>query len=760
MPLSARLGLTLVALLSAAAPATRAQGLLGYWPEKLVPARPETREELNRAEALKQYGLGTFHENGHRLLAAVRAYEEATRLDPEAAAPFRALVPLYLGLDRLDDALAACKKVVALDPGDYETWHLYARQLHVHNQPKEAATAFERALACARLKDHPELAVQIAFDLATLRETLSEFDKAEAAYLEVMKLLNEPAALIESADISREEIDARAADTYERLGRVALRAGKHDHAKEYFIKARDKVKEKDPVRAKRLAYNLAELYLARQEWQPALEALDEYLETLPQSTEAYRAKIQALQKLGRDKEVVGMLEKYAIRDAQNSALKLLYADQLGASGRFVDAERLYREMARATAAPEVYRGLFKLYADANQAGRLLDELDDTLGKAAGKNDDDEPDADAAARGRAMIVVLREDPALVRALMQPARERLKAGGRYNASTTYFLGVLAARTNQLDAAEEMFRDCLQRNQGRRPRLLQTEADVYQGLLRVLRLGHKNEAIVEVCREGLQRARATQGFFFHINAAQALARLGKLADALKEADAAIANCPESSRLFCRETRVRILIQAQRYDQAAAESLELLKEFSNPEELREIRHTLSIIYSAAREYAKAEEQLQILLDADPNDATANNDLGYQWADQGKNLEQAEKLIRKALELDRKQRLTGTVVDTDADRDNAAYIDSLGWVLFRRGHHEAARKELEKAVALPDGADDPLVWDHLGDVCARMGDTTRAKEVWTRAVGLYENGGERQPDDHYKEIKQKLKLLEQEKQR
>jgi len=163
-------------------------------------------------------------------------------------------------------------------------------------------------------------------------------------------------------------------------------------------------------------------------------------------------------------------------------------------------------------------------------------------------------------------------------------------------------------------------------------------------------------------------------------------------------------------------------------------------------------VVYSAAKDYAKAEEQLQILLENDANDATANNDLGYQWAEQGKNLEQAEKLIRKAIELDRKQRVTGTVLGTDADRDNAAYVDSLGWVLFRRGRLDAARKELEKAVALPEGVEDPTVWDHLGDVCFRLGDKAKAKEAWTKAVELYEVAHERMIDDRYKEIKEKLK--------
>jgi tetratricopeptide (TPR) repeat protein len=91
-----------------------------------------------------------------------------------------------------------------------------------------------------------------------------------------------------------------------------------------------------------------------------------------------------------------------------------------------------------------------------------------------------------------------------------------------------------------------------------------------------------------------------------------------------------------------------------------------------------LSTVYSAAKKSAEATEQLQLILEQDPNDATANNDLGYMWADEGKNLAEAEKLIRKALALDREERTKGKAVGPDADRENAAYADSLGWVLFR----------------------------------------------------------------------------------
>ena len=64
-------------------------------------------------------------------------------------------------------------------------------------------------------------------------------------------------------------------------------------------------------------------------------------------------------------------------------------------------------------------------------------------------------------------------------------------------------------------------------------------------------------------------------------------------------------------------------------------------------------------------------MLDEFPDDAGAMNDLGYLWADQDKNLQRARRMIRKAV---------------DAEPDNAAYRDSLGWVLFRLGRYPAGR--------------------------------------------------------------------------
>jgi Flp pilus assembly protein TadD len=167
----------------------------------------------------------------------------------------------------------------------------------------------------------------------------------------------------------------------------------------------------------------------------------------------------------------------------------------------------------------------------------------------------------------------------------------------------------------------------------------------------------------------------------------------------------------------------------------------------------TLSRTYQTLGRHDESEAELQAVLDLDPNDATVNNDLGYGLADRNKDLDRAERLIRKALELDRKQRSEGTAVEVDAGEDNAAFLDSLGWVLFRRGKLEEAKATLEKAAGLKQG-EDPVIWDHLGDVWVKLKQPARAKQAWVKALALYEVGARPASDPRMKELKDKLRAI------
>jgi tetratricopeptide (TPR) repeat protein len=714
-------------------------------------SRPATRQELDRLEALTLYGLGVMQEHANCLVEAAQTFEQAARLDPEGAASFRALVPIYLALDRSDDALGAARRVLELDPDDFETGYQHARQLRSMGRLKEALAVLRRTAACPGLKDRLDVKAQVFYDLGLLYDAAGAWNEAEQSLREVTAILDNPDALLEQGPYNKEEITAQAAETYERLGRVCLKAGRPQQAVVAFQAAR----KKDPLREGRLAFNLAEVHISQGNLRDALASLDEYLRTQPQGMEGYEMKVTVLEKMGRRGDVVPALASAVEHDPHNVSLKLLLARECRKAGQTGQARNVYLGLLRESPTPEVYRALFALERTDPAGGEaILKRLDEALSGAI-ESDDRPGDANQASRARAMLVVLREDPELVKRMLPAAEQRLLGAGRgrtanLQPSTRVLLATLAARTNQLEAAEALYRSCLAQAGG--PRGLEQEA--YQGLLRVLSLGHKHEAIVALCNQGLAQAQVTNRVLFHLQLARSQMALNRVREALAAADAAVNEAGEREHLLCCLTRAQLLGEAGKHEQGVAECQALLKKYNQKGDVRDIRSQLSAIYSAAHDYAHAEEQLQNILREDSNDATANNDLGYLWADQNKNLEEAEQLVRKALALDRQQRTTGTAVSADSDQDNAAYVDSLGWVLFRRGQWSAARAALERAVTLAGGKEDPVVWDHLGDVYFRLGERPRAGAAWKRAIALYEAGA-RRPDDHYREIRQKIRFVE-----
>ncbi len=94
------------------------------------------------------------------------------------------------------------------------------------------------------------------------------------------------------------------------------------------------------------------------------------------------------------------------------------------------------------------------------------------------------------------------------------------------------------------------------------------------------------------------------------------------------------------------------------------------------------------------------------PESAMSLNALGYTLADRTDEYKEAEKLIRKALEY---------------DPDSPAIIDSLGWVLFKRGDYEAALVELERAY---EKLDDHEVAAHIVEVLVALERRDDALEV------------------------------------
>jgi len=157
-----------------------------------------------------------------------------------------------------------------------------------------------------------------------------------------------------------------------------------------------------------------------------------------------------------------------------------------------------------------------------------------------------------------------------------------------------------------------------------------------------------------------------------------------------------------------------------------------------------------------KATEQLKLLLADEPNNPTYNNDLGFVWADRGMNLVEAERLIRKAIAEDKKLRrkLTPGITAKD-DKDNAAFLDSLGWVLYKQGKVKEAKPPLLEAVKETEGQH-LEIFDHLADVHMALGETAEAIAAWKK--GLESATDSRRDKKRKVEVEKKLKEAEKKK--
>lgn len=721
-------------------------------PKVLPPLKP-TGRELDRLEALKLYGLAASFEQSNELLSALRNYEKAQRLDSDAPAIPRALARLYLALDRHEDALTASRRVLDLEPSDHETWLSYARQLHNLDRDREAIEALKRALACKSLKDQLDAHLNALFDLADLLEKAKAPTEASGVLRQALAVLERPGVVHELGGMTKELLTEQIADSYERIGRLELDAGQPDRALEAYRHAQ----AADATRAGRLSFHMAQVLTSQKKHAEALVAVDQYLARQPPGEEGYELKLRLLRTLRKEEQILPALEAHSRVDPHNETLRMLLAREYRQAGRLDQAESAYRRLLESGPKIEIYRGLFAVWKQQKDEGanKVLELLTTTV-RAASPDDSKQPgDAGQAARGRAMLAALRDESELVKPLLNAAHKRILDGSKLPFRLRLLLALLAERSNQLPVAEQLYRSCLD-NEGRVTGIARSvENEVYAGLLKALALQHKHQAIVTLCQQGLQHAEATNRVLFFEELAFAQLALDRPKEAVEAINSAVDTSNDKTRLYARCRRLVLLAEVGKMRDADTEGKAMLTEAKEESDLKAVRFALSSAYSVARQHDRSEEQLQAILKDEPTNARANNDLGYQWADRNKNLPEAERMIRKALDLDRQQRTTGDLLGLDTDRDNAAYVDSLGWVLFRRGKHDDARVQLEKASRLPDGADDPVVWDHLGDVYFRLNRRPEAVTAWKKALALYDSGHRRKSDSRYDDIRAKVKQVE-----
>lgn len=192
-----------------------------------------------------------------------------------------------------------------------------------------------------------------------------------------------------------------------------------------------------------------------------------------------------------------------------------------------------------------------------------------------------------------------------------------------------------------------------------------------------------------------------------ALALAKLGRAAEGRRLLSDMRRELPMfATRFYLAEGE--LLLEAG----AAAESLALYDQAlrEHPDHA-DLLYGRSLVHERLKDVGAAEADLRRILAGDADDARAMNALGYMLTVHTERLDEARTLIVRALEL---------------TPDDAAVIDSMGWVEFRQGRHREARALLEKAFSK---ARDPEIAAHLGEVLWMLGERDQARAIWEAAL-------------------------------
>jgi len=439
---------------------------------------------------------------------------------------------------------------------------------------------------------------------------------------------------------------------------------------------------------------------------------------------------------GKTDRALKLLDRVAERPDAPGELHALHGVALTSVGRTAEALKAYMRAAeRPPVIVAVYQAVVRILADdrrtaealpllirarksfATEPGSLLDiaDLYRVIGSA-----DARWQVQAKAAALEVLAQVRslkpEDPALA----------LRLSDRY------------AQLGQADQAESVLRE-LQERAPRNSAAVSRLAELYLRSGRIPEASRQLEALRKidpanpvtyyflgvVALEEKQFERARNHFErailinpglepAHTDLAVALLSLLRPEEAVSVLDRARKEVPPSFRIEYLSGVARS--QLKRFDQAleAYSAAEKLGSTNQPP-LTDHRFYFQVgaLLERKGDETKSIEYLEKALELKPDYDDALNHLGYMWAEKGKNLPKARAMIEQALK---------------AEPENPAYMDSMGWVLFKLGKHSEALDWLLKArqrMTEPDAT----VLDHVGDAAAACARWDLAREAWAASL-------------------------------
>lgn len=267
---------------------------------------------------------------------------------------------------------------------------------------------------------------------------------------------------------------------------------------------------------------------------------------------------------------------------------------------------------------------------------------------------------------------------------------------NPDVLYALGLLALDAKNMDDAQRYLSRLAQLGQR------VDEAHYYLG-----RIAETQDKPAEARQWYAKVARGEYYLEAQIRIASLLAKEGNLRGARDHLQGLRMQDPDSAvRLYLAEGE--ILGETEKHQEAMAlynEAILLLPD-SN-----ELLYARALLAEKLDKLDLAEQDLHKIIERDPDNAQALNALGYTLADRTDRYAEALKYVQRAMEL---------------LPDDAAVIDSMGWVQYRLGNREEAIKYLRRAFELNADAE---IAAHLGEVLWVSGKQAEAQEIWAQGL-------------------------------
>jgi len=685
----------------------------------LVPVNPRTVEVDQRNTAAAWFMTGRIHQQRERFAEALKAYEKSAAIKPGSIEIIRAMIDMALRLNQGEKALKYAIDAVKLDPDDFQLLRQLGVEMVRGRKLDQAIKYLEQARNSPKLKELSGFYVLINRDLGIIYKGLGEIEKAADAYEIVLSALLDPNKYGLDRR-TRDELQKHKSTSYEQIGQVFLQAKRNDRA----LTALEMASEQRNGKPGGINYLLAQLYFQKEDYTAAQNQIDIFFGSkLVKGRGPYRLLQQILVKTGQEDSLATRLEELVKKDPTNREVKAFLAEAYLEKDRLEEAEEIFTATLKDGPSPAAYLGLAQIYRRQMKAADLLENISKFYVRVWQQRPLPEPLATE-------LEVLQKDKTFQDDFLKIIREQTTDGAHAeHFGKLLFVAEVVEGAERTEDAAELYRLALKANPAQ-------AATVYRALGELFMAAKLYTEAAAVYREAADKS-LLQGAKPDnlLRLALALELSGETDPALEALADAMKLVPGGHPLLAfREAW--IYYHAHRMTDAAEKFESFIAKYPNSEPwTKQAKFSLSAVYVQLGNFKRGEEILEKFLAENPDDIGVNNDLGYLYADQGKNLEKARKMIQKAV---------------DAEPENAAYLDSLGWVLFKLGKSKEAISWLKKATDLETG-NDATIWEHLGDCYNASKDAGEAKKAWNKALELVKE--DTHPDaELIKRVEEKLK--------